>query len=116
MYCFKKVSRLLKKQDYDHVFSQAKKITTSDFTCLYRENKIGHARLGLALSKKIIAKANQRNRIKRLIRETYRLNKRLPAIDIIILARPGIIHVTNSDLVVKLVNTWNKLSILCDVQ
>lgn len=115
MYCFKKAHRLLKKLDYDHVFEQAKKLGTSDFTFLCRDNQMGHARLGLAISKKIIAKAHDRNRIKRALRETFRLNKHLPAVDIIILARPGVVRVNHSDLVAKLVNTWSKLSALCDV-
>ena len=112
MYSFKKTQRLLKKHEYDYVFEQAKKITTSDFTFLYRDNQVGHARLGLAISKKIIAKAHDRNRVKRLLRETFRLNEMFPAIDIIVLARFGIVQTSHLALVAKLGNAWNKLSTL----
>ncbi len=89
MFVFKKTQRLLKKNEYDHVFEQAKKIVTTEFIILYRENNLGYARLGLALSKKMIAKAHDRNRIKRLIREGFR-KARLPAVDMIFLARHGV--------------------------
>lgn len=109
MFAFKKTQRLLKKIDYDYVFDKARKIVTSDFIILYRENKLGYARLGLALSKKMIAKAHDRNRIKRLLREKFR-QSRLPAVDIIFLARQGIAKQTSSCINTKLSKTWEKLA------
>ncbi len=108
MYCFDKAHRLLKKSDYDHVFTQAKKLVTSNFIVLYRENTVGHARLGLALSKKTIAKAHDRNRVKRMLRESFR-TRSLPAVDIVILARHGVANVQNSVVIAKLSNTWDEL-------
>ena len=108
MFSFDKSRRLLKKSDYDHVFNQAKKLVTSDFIVLYCENSIGHARIGLALSKKMIAKANQRNRVKRMLRESFR-TRLLPAIDIIILARTGVAKVDNSTITARLNTAWDKL-------
>lgn len=109
MFAFKKAQRLLKKNDFDFVFESAKKITTDDFIFLFRENKLGYARLGLALSKKMIAKAHDRNRIKRLLRESFR-HTILPAVDIIILARPGLAKKTNLGINTKLNKTWEKLA------
>jgi ribonuclease P protein component len=108
VYCFDKTRRLLKKSEYDDVFSQATKIVTPDFIVLYRDNVVGHARLGLALSKKAIAKAHDRNRVKRLLRETFR-TRFLPAIDIVILARRGVANVENPKIVSKLGTLWDKL-------
>ena len=107
---FDKTRRLLKKSEYDHVFAQAKKIVTSEFIILYRENVIGHSRLGLALSKKMIAKAHDRNRVKRVLREVFRTDKRLPSVDIVMLARSGVGKVPNSIISAKLGSAWNKLS------
>lgn len=109
MFAFKKTQRLLKKIDYDQVFEQAKKIVTTEFILLYRENNLGYARLGLALSKKMIAKAHDRNRIKRLLREGFRQSC-LPAVDMVFLARQGIAKQTNSGLNIKLSKTWEKLT------
>ena len=108
MYCFEKARRLLKKSDYDNVFNQANKLVTPQFIILYRENTVGHARLGLALSKKIIAKAHDRNRLKRILRETFRTHC-LPAVDIVILARNGVAKVHNSVVITKLGAVWDKL-------
>jgi ribonuclease P protein component len=108
VHCFDKTQRLLKKSDYDYVFNQATKLVTSHFIILYRENDVGHARLGLALSKRVIAKAHDRNRIKRLVRESFR-TRCLPAVDIVILAKNGIAKVQNSVIIAKLSQAWDKL-------
>lgn len=112
MNSFDKTRRLINKSDYDHVFNQAQKVVTPHFIMLYRENTIGFARLGLALSKRMIAKAHDRNRVKRLLRETFRVIPQLPAIDIIVLARPGLAKIDNVVLVNKLTQAWKKL---CDI-
>ncbi len=108
MYCFDKTRRLLKKSDYNNVFNQATKIVTSNFIVLYRDNTVGHARLGLALSKKAIAKAHDRNRVKRLLRETFR-NSQLRPVDIVVLARNGVGNVDNSMIINNLSDLWDKL-------
>lgn len=110
MNCFDKTRRLLKKIEYDHVFAQAKKIVTTEFIILYRGNEVGHSRLGLALSKKMIAKSHDRNRVKRIVREIFRTNKLLPSVDIVMLARSGLGKVPNSIISVRLSNAWEKLS------
>ena len=110
MYEFDKKRRLLKKIEYDYVFEKAKKIVTTEFIFLYRENTIGHARLGLALSKKLISKAHDRNRLKRLLRETFR-TQNLPGIDIIVLARKGVGSIKNPIIYNKLSQVWVNLCV-----
>lgn len=112
MNSFGKSRRLLKKSDYDYVFSNAKKRSIPEFTILYCSNSIGHSRLGLILPKKMIPKAHDRNRVKRLLRETFRLNP-LPAIDVVILARKGVISLKNEVIVNKLGVMWKKLEPSC---
>lgn len=108
MYAFNKKQRLLKKSDYDRVFEQAKKITTPDFVILFRRNDFGISRIGLALSKRLINKSHDRNRVKRLIRESFR-QAQLPAIDIVVLARQSTGKQTNLNLLTNLNKTWEKL-------
>lgn len=108
MYCFDKAQRLITKADYKFVFDEAKKTVSSDFIVLYRSNSLNHARLGLAISKKAIAKAHDRNRIKRLIRESFRKTT-LPCVDIIFLARQGVGKLSNAAINTTLSKTWNKL-------
>lgn len=109
MPCFSKARRLLNKRDYDFVFEQAKKLVTPEYIVLYRANTLGYPRLGLALSKKMISKAHDRNRLKRLIREAFR-NAGLPAFDLIFLARTGVAKVENNLIRTRLNTTWAKLN------
>jgi len=105
---FPKTKRLLKKIEYDVVFGNAKRLITSDFIFLYRRNTIEHARLGLAISKKMVAKSHDRNRLKRLLRETFRVAT-LPNIDVVVLAKRGVADVQNSILISHLSGVWGKL-------
>lgn len=106
---FNKTRRLRTKADYDYVFSNASRLGNSEFTVLYRPNEINHARLGLALSKKMIARAHDRNRIKRILRESFRKTTSLPEVDLIFLAKKGIASVNNTELFANLSKIWNKL-------
>lgn len=108
MFCFSYARRLQNKKDYDYVFADANKIVTSEFILLHRENCLGHARIGLALSKKMIAKACQRNRLKRVLRESFRVHI-LPPIDIVVLARHGVAKADNTSINANLDKAWNKL-------
>ncbi|WP_419419725.1 ribonuclease P protein component [Legionella sp. D16C41] len=109
VYGFDKKRRLITKGDYDYVFAQAKKVITPEFVILYRQNSLGYARLGLALAKKKITKAYQRNRLKRLVRENFR-TQHLPAVDIVFLARHGAGKVENKLIIEHLGYAWKKLN------
>jgi ribonuclease P protein component len=110
-YSFDKSRRLLVKQDFDAVFKNALRLTNSEFTVLFCSNHLAHPRLGLVLSKKMIHKAHDRNRVKRLLRESFRLNLDLPAVDIVVLARPAVNKAPPRQIQANLGKLWNKLSI-----
>ncbi len=109
MFAFKKKQRLLKKIDYNHVFEHAKKIVYAEFTVLYRKNDLSYSRLGLAISKKMLTRAHDRNRIKRLIRESFRKGT-LPAVDVVFLARAGLKERTNTEINTNLSTIWVQLT------
>jgi len=53
-------------------------------------NELGHARLGLAIAARAVGNSVARNRIRRLVRESFRLRQHeLPAADLVISARPA---------------------------
>ena len=68
-----KHAKLLKAADYNHVFDKPVRSSDRYFTVLARPNKLLHARLGMAFSKKRVNRAVARNRLKRISRESFRL-------------------------------------------
>ena len=84
---FPKQRRLTSSHDFTHVFQSAKKISTHGIIILYRPNQLGFARLGLAISKKFIAKAVKRNQLKRKLRETFRVANLLGSYDCVVVVR-----------------------------
>jgi ribonuclease P protein component len=80
------------------------------FHVRYRGNELGQARLGLAISKRVSKRAVERNRIKRLLRESFRrIRHELPAVDLMVMAREQAAGVTGADLLVEIDMLWKKL-------
>lgn len=81
------------------------------FTILYRDNRSNKARLGLAVSKKNCRKATGRNRLKRIIRESFRDEQgHLSGIDIVVLNRPAATNANNKALFLSLKKHWQHCS------
>jgi ribonuclease P protein component len=100
---FGRDERIRKRQDYLRIYEQGVRRHTQRFTIIICPNRSGIRRLGMTVSKKA-GNAVQRNRIKRLLREFFRLNKsRLPASqDIVIIAKRGILPLTYNDVCTEL--------------
>jgi ribonuclease P protein component len=80
------------------------------FHMRFRDNELGHARLGLAISKRVSKRAVERNRIKRLVRESFRqVRHRLPAVDLMVMAREQAANVPGPQLLAEIDTLWNKL-------
>jgi len=85
-YRFHKDNRLLDAAAYGRVFKKAARSKDKWFTVLCRENNGAAARLGLAISKKHCRAATARNRIKRIVRESFRHNQaKLAGLDIVVI-------------------------------
>jgi ribonuclease P protein component len=84
----KKSERIRKRRSYLQIYQHGKRSFTKHFTIVVSENDLDFPRLGVTVTKKI-GNAVKRNRIKRLIREFFRLNKdRFKASqDIVIIAK-----------------------------
>lgn len=107
---FSKQSRLLSGSDYKKVFSSSKRFSDRHFLVLASNNGTREARLGLAISKKKLQSAVQRNRIKRLIRESFRLHKKeLSGKDLVVLAQKDLVSMKNHILLNSLNDIWKKI-------
>lgn len=97
---FSKSFRLLNASDYQSVFNDAPfRASHQHLLILSRPNQTETPRLGLVIAKKHIRLAVQRNRIKRILRETFRQNQQqLGGIDAVVLARAGLDKLDNQQL------------------
>lgn len=104
---FQRDLRLLTAEQYSYVFTDARRFGNHAFTLLVRSNHQNTPRLGLAISKKSAKRAVDRNRIKRLLRESFRKHQHLlPPIDIIAMCRPVAVSLTNEQIHQQLEKQW----------
>ena len=82
------------------------------FSVRYRPNELGLARLGLAISKRVSKRAVDRNRIKRLVRESFRrIRHDLPAVDMVVMAREPAAALPGPELLGELDLLWRRLAL-----
>jgi len=107
-YFFKKKLRLSSSIDFKYVFSEFYQKNTQEISILGRFNILGYPRLGLSVSRKNIRYAHDRNLIKRLIRETFRiLQYRLIAMDFIVITKKNILFLNNKKIINMLETLWS---------
>ncbi|HHM04355.1 MAG TPA: ribonuclease P protein component [Gammaproteobacteria bacterium] len=108
---FPKSHRLLKRQDYQRVFNHGKRHSHGGFTVLALRNQLPHPRLGLVVSKRCGRRSVDRQRLKRLVRESFRLQQdTLGGLDIVVIGRSDALHRSNEELFASLSRHWRKLS------
>jgi ribonuclease P protein component len=108
---FNRKLRLLLPEDYKFVFTRSIKSSDKLITILAKKNPNQEfSRLGLAIAKKSVKTAVHRNRIKRLAREYFRLNKeKIACLDYVILVKQGIDRVDNDNIIKSLAKQFNYL-------
>jgi len=108
--------RLLRARDFERVFERATRSRDEHFTVLARRNDAGRPRLGLAVSRRHLPGAVRRNRVKRLVRESFRRHREtLAPADYVVLARPAADAAANATLLDSLSRHWGRLTQRCEV-
>lgn len=107
-YRLRKDNRLLDAEAFGRVFEKATRSRDNCFTVLCRSNDSTVARLGLAISKKQCKKASARNRLKRLIRESFRHHQQeLAGLDIVVMNKAAAADEKNARLLGSLEKHWD---------
>nr|WP_241015230.1 ribonuclease P protein component [Pseudomonas fulva] len=103
---------MLTPRHFKAVFdSPTGKVPGKNLLILARENGLDHPRLGLVIGKKSVKLAVQRNRLKRLMRDSFRLNQQaLAGLDIVIVARKGLGEIENPELHQHFGKLWKRLA------
>ncbi len=101
---FPPAARVRAKADYARVFEQARR-TSDPLLVLHRVAGESPARLGLAVSRKVSPRAVVRNRIKRVLREQFRLLRaQLAPGDCVVVARTAAAAASPAQLRVAFAN------------
>jgi|WetSurMetagenome_2_1015567.scaffolds.fasta_scaffold02587_3 ribonuclease P protein component len=110
-FSFRRSQRLLQASEFTRVFDhQPLKSTDRFWTVLALPNHLGYARLGLVITKKRARHAVMRNRLKRLVRESFRLNCHIfQGVDFLVMARSDAILADNQTLRQSLERRWQHL-------
>lgn len=81
--------RLHAPAEFGRVFAEPVRSSDRYFTVLARSSGRNLARLGLTVARRSAKRAVDRNRLKRLARESFRQQRALPPWDFVVLARAG---------------------------
>lgn len=105
-------ARLRKPADFKRVFARPLVSTDHLFKVLARPNGRGRPRLGMAVSRQVDRKATRRNRVKRMIRESFRryAREQRPSLDFVVLPRRASATISNRRLTQSLDAHWLRLA------
>jgi len=109
-----KTLRLLDPRDFAAVLKHGLRSRDEYFSIAARPNQLGHARLGMAISRRAAPAAVVRNRLKRQVRESFRHQRAdLASVDLVVMAQAAAGNAANEALRASLLAHWNRISRQC---
>jgi len=106
--------RLRTPEDFRRVLKTGHRRGDTLLTMIAVPGNAQGARLGLAISRKVSKSAVVRNRIKRVVRECFRLRREsLPAVDIVVMARPAAAKADNGQIAASLERHFDRIQRQC---
>lgn len=106
--------RLRSKPQFDAIYASGRRIDDRYFGLRVKPNEFGRPRLGLAVAVKTAGNAVVRNRLRRLIRESFRLAQhQLPAVDLVVAAKFPAAEAPATSLRASLATLWQRVASTC---
>jgi ribonuclease P protein component len=106
--------RLRRPVEFKRAYATGKRFTNEFFTANAQANDLAWPRLGMSIAARNLRRAVDRNRVRRLIRESFRMHQQdLPALDIVIGARSAVIAADRASLRSALDKLWLKIAASC---
>ena len=106
--------RLRSKLQFDAIYAGGRRIDDRFFGLRVKPNGLAHPRIGLAVAVKTAGGGVARNRIRRLIRESFRLAQHdLPAVDIVVAAKFPTRETPAATLRASLATLWQRVASTC---
>jgi len=106
-------ARLRNPQDFLALRRAGKRYASRFFQTQFRFTENDGARLGMAVSRRVSKRAVTRNRIRRAIRESFRLRRSdLAPVDVLLIAHPRAVAQSTVELRADLESIWQHLSAL----
>jgi ribonuclease P protein component len=111
---FTAAQRLHNKAEFDRVYRHSRRLGDAMFAVFICDTGYHTPRLGLSTAARIVGNAVRRNRIKRLVRESFREHQHeLPNVDIVFNARAGVCQADNASIRRSLERHWQAISRRC---
>ena len=109
----KAINRLKKNEDFRRIYKKKRSMANKLLIIYILENKYEYNRIGFTVSKKV-GKSVIRNRVKRILRESYRLNeeKILQGYDIIIVARNTASKASYKEIESAMLHLFRKMKLM----
>src|SRR6185369_14774694 len=106
--------RLRSKLQFDAIYASGRRLDDRFFGLRIKPNGVGHARVGLAVAVKTAGNAVKRNRLRRLVRESFRLAQHeLPGVDVVVAAKFPAAQASATSLRDSLATLWKRVASTC---
>jgi ribonuclease P protein component len=111
---FQRGRRMRRPAEFKRTYAGGKRFADEFFTANARPNDLTWPRLGMSIAARIVRRAVDRNRVRRLIRESFRMHRQeLPSLDIVIGARGAAAQADGASLRAALANLWQRIASSC---
>lgn len=111
---YTKTDRLRKRSEFVHVIQQGRRVQNRHFIAIYCPGQKSASRIGITVTKRV-GKAVTRNRIKRIVREHFRLTRKStqPYLDINVIAKKEAVGLTSEEMFHSLNGLFEKIKKDC---